>query len=81
MKHALELSATRQVFFCSSVNAEAAIKKWKTVRRAQSACFTAARHMKAAGWRFRFQLDPMVPWPDWQRGKRGSKTPNSLSIS
>jgi spore photoproduct lyase len=68
IQHALELPATSQVIFSWSVNAEAVSAQWEHGTPLPSERFAAAQRMKEAGWPIRFRLDPMVPYPSWQRG-------------
>jgi len=69
---ALQLPATPQVIFSWSVNAEYVGRRWEQGASLPSRRFDAARKMKAAGWRVRFRLDPMLPYrdevEDWQTG-------------
>jgi spore photoproduct lyase len=68
IQFALELPATRQIVFSWSVNAEDVGARWEHGAPPPSERFAAAEVMREAGWPIRFRLDPMVPYPDWQRG-------------
>jgi spore photoproduct lyase len=56
------------VVFSWSVNAEIVSEQWEHGTPPPSDRFAAARQIKAAGWPIRFRLDPMVPYPGWQKG-------------
>jgi len=68
IQHALELAPTPQAVFSWSVNAEEVAEKWEHGTPLPSERFAAAEKMKKAGWPIRFRLDPMIPYPGWQRG-------------
>lgn len=80
IQHALELKPTQQVVFSWSVNAEEVGRTWEHGTPLPSERFAAAARMKAEGWPIRFRLDPMVPFPGWERGyAEAIKKINSLS--
>ena len=68
IQHALKLTATPQVVFSWSVNAEEVAVKWEHGTPLPADRFAAAQKMKDAGWPVRFRLDPMVPYPRWRSG-------------
>lgn len=80
IQYALQLPPNRQVVFSWSVNAEEVGAKWEHGTPPPSERFAAAERMKKAGWPIRFRLDPMVPFPGWQRGyAEAIKKINSVS--
>ncbi|MBM3333309.1 hypothetical protein FJY63_01485 [Candidatus Sumerlaeota bacterium] len=56
-----------RVVFSWSVNSETAARCWEEGTSPPTKRFEAAEKMKQLGWRIRFRLDPMVPYPDWRK--------------
>jgi DNA repair photolyase len=62
-----QFSPAPQIVFSWSVNSASAAKRWEKGAPLPEQRFRAAERMKRIGWQVRFRLDPMVPYPDWER--------------